>query len=828
MKCFEVHRTLLPLLGEAGQAALAQVADVSLDTYAAVAASAGVTPRPHQLTGLAYLGPRRGVLVADEMRLGKANDVDSMVLTPSGWRRMGDLHVGDAVIDPDGGTGQVEAIFPQGVRPAFRVTTCDGRSTVCDDEHLWLLYTVNDRFRGTSRVIALHSFKEKLREAPRSGRKRGNRKFFLPLVAPVQFELPLRALPVTPYVLGVLLGDGHLCPGGPMVTKPDVELREAVDALLPATLETRTRKARCLTWAIVPRVRGAPNAAQQALQELGLAGARSPDKFIPVIYLRASVEDRLALLRGLMDTDGDVTRRGITSFNTTSQALCEGMRELIESLGGFTYLGERRRGRLSYQLHVRMPVNPFSLTRKASCWQRGFLARGIEAVEPVGDREMRCIQVSTKRNLFVTDGYIVTHNTAMSLLAHDPAKGPLLVVAPLSTRSVWLEWMAKLWPTIEPTVITGRKVDLDKLRKAEIIFGHHDILTHHRATGLVPGTLIVDEAHLFSNPKSKRTEAMLFYASIAWRVVLLSGTPLWNTSEGLWSLLAACNPGAWGRPHTFSQRYCNPTLTEYGWRYGGTSHEDEWFLRRNEVLLARQWKDVKADLPPIQFNLELVDLDAKVLRTVDELAYRLRLNETSSIVEDLNYYRQATGLYKVDIAADLARRTVVGNHDVVIWTWHKQPAHAVAAKLRKKGVPTFVVTGEDAITQRDAIIAAWKASPVPAALIITISVGQVGIDLSRAHYEIFVEVDWTPAVVSQALMRPFSADHPLGVTFIVLNHDVDLRLITELKTKIAMGDRMGFPAAGSAFQFPEDPEMADETLIELFRAALAPPGDMTR
>lgn len=837
--CFDVHRTHLPLLPEAK----AILDNDTIGRHASHEArnervnALGLTLRPWQQTALDFIEPRRGVLLADEMRLGKGQVLDARVLTPSGWIRMGELRVGDRVVDPDGGFGIVEGIYPQGERDVYRVETCDGASTVCDLDHLWLLSTFNDRHRGSGgRVLELRDFKDNLRQRAAPGRRKGNRTFFLPLCSPPTFDSV--ELSVAPYVLGVLLGDGHLSRrGGPTVCKPDHEVRDRVQSLLPSSLEARivSSPGRALTWRICPKQRGSSNPIVDYLKQAGLRGCRSPEKFIPSIYLAASVEDRLELLRGLMDTDGDVSlqRRGVVvSFNTTSPRLRNGVRELVESLGGFasiyvkeapaySYKGSKRVGRKSFRLHIRLPVNPFTLPRKASRWQLPTLARGIEAVTYVGRQPTQCIKVSTKRNLYVTDGYIVTHNTLTSLLAHDPDTGPLVVVAPLSVRGVWRRWFSRLWPDVAPHFVEGREMDVEALKAAPIIFLHPDVIARHRLSSVRPGTLIVDEAHLFSNWKSQRTEGLLFYTPSAYRTVVLTGTPLWNRSNGLWPLLAACAPGAWGSHFLYSQRYCTPTLTEYGWSYGEVSNADEWVARRNEIMIARGWRDVMPDLPPIERELVLVPLDPNELRELDLLAAQLRTKSRSLTVEDLGRYRQATGLYKVPFAVTDAKRVLDAGNRIVVWAWHKTVVQAIAKQLRDAGYPVVTVTGDDSEKKRDKVLDAWRASSQPTALVLTIAVGQVGIDLSAAPEEVFAEVDWTPAVVSQAEMRPFDPTRILRVRYLVLNHEIDLALVSAVKGKVEVGSSIGVSAAGSMFSLPtEDEKRSDIDLLRTFAASI--------
>jgi phosphate starvation-inducible PhoH-like protein len=172
-----------------------------------------------------------------------------------------------------------------------------------------------------------------------------------------------------------------------------------------------------------------------ALRELGLDGTCSDTKFIPARYLHNSVEVRTAMLQGLLDGDGGpVRQRGRTcriQYTTCSEWLRDDMVRLVRSLGGVAYwrrraaLGRapgRARGRLvehprdAFVMDIRLPsaIEPFRLRRKLDSYRRdrgGRPMRFIDSIEPAGEAETVCIQVAAADSLYVTDDYLVTHNT---------------------------------------------------------------------------------------------------------------------------------------------------------------------------------------------------------------------------------------------------------------------------------------------------------------------------------------------------------------------------------------------------------------------------------
>jgi phosphate starvation-inducible protein PhoH and related proteins len=361
---------------------------------------------------------------------GRAQPVDREVLTPSGWQAIGTLRVGDLVVGSDGRPTPVLGVYPQGRRSVFRLHAQDGASTLCCAEHLWTVQTPDDRRRGTHRT---------LRTDEMVGRLRTNHqhRFELPLVtAPV--ELESQDVPIDPYALGLLLGDG--CMTGkttPSFTTADPELADALESRLPG-IELRRKSEVDYVLRHVDGHRGGvivANPVTVALRELGLAGATSSTKFVPADYLNNSPAVRLGVLQGLLDSDGGpVTQRGRTcrvQYTTCSARLRDDVVSLVRSLGGVAYWRTRAaagrkpgraRDRLVYHrsdahiLDIRLPagIEPFRLARKRALYDAhggGRPMRFIEKIEPAGEAETICIQVAAQDSLYVTDDFLLTHNT---------------------------------------------------------------------------------------------------------------------------------------------------------------------------------------------------------------------------------------------------------------------------------------------------------------------------------------------------------------------------------------------------------------------------------
>lgn len=338
----------------------------------------------------------------------KSQPLDEVVLTPSGWVAMGDLHVGDYVVGRNGKPTRITGVYPQGVEQVYRVTFTDGSWTRCSADHLWAVQTGFmkwDRNRWRTQPL-----RELVNLRLTAGHK-GHR-YFIPLLSnPAEFSVPA-SLPIPPYALGLLLGDGGLTVHIAFSTV-DEELRQGLERELPVGLMLK-HCSRCDYRVVVPP--GQSNPWFGALRVLKLFGKKSTAKHIPFEYLTAAPTDRVALLQGLLDTDGWSTKDGRIMFGTSSPQLAEDVRELVALLGGTASLNSYKTARArAYKLQLSLPpsIVPFRLSRKLVRLrkrQRGVY-RGIASVVLEGNAPTQCIAVDAPDQLYVTRFGIVTHNT---------------------------------------------------------------------------------------------------------------------------------------------------------------------------------------------------------------------------------------------------------------------------------------------------------------------------------------------------------------------------------------------------------------------------------
>jgi hypothetical protein len=360
-------------------------------------------------------GPHPNRAHADEVELmdddvyREAQPVDTMIPTPTGLVPLGNLELGDYVFGSDGLPTQVIKINDLGEKDVYRVTLTDGRSTECCGGHLWTVRTGwGDRYvwrvKPTSELIE-------------GGiKKKGYYHYWIPNGNAVEFDVD-QDLPVDPYVLGVILGDGHIGRTEVSFRSEDSHIYDLVGERIGDGYKVTTyKKDKYWNHRLGRTTRSVPTTLS-FLCELGLEGARSKTKFIPDSYKFTSRSNRIWLLRGLMDADGYV-RNGtsIVEQKTISLQLAKDVREVVCSLGGRAILRPvKNNGKIQYSVAISFSddTTVVSLPRKLEKLGRRSrtLHPSIKSIEPAGRKVVRCIGVDNADQTYRTTDYIVTHNS---------------------------------------------------------------------------------------------------------------------------------------------------------------------------------------------------------------------------------------------------------------------------------------------------------------------------------------------------------------------------------------------------------------------------------
>lgn len=366
-----------------------------------------------------------------------------------------DLRVGDKIFGRDGQITTVINKYPQGELDAYRIFFKDGRTGICSADHLWGVYSRSHHGQMKMRVKSTQEMLDKGIFCPNSDGSHPNRsRYFIPMNGALDF--PEKELPVDPYLLGVFIGNGDM-------TKETLSLscdvadeetvRRVSDIIHAAAYH---KEAVGYSWHFYHRYNGnrRDNVRIKTLEVFSnlqdVIGEKAGDKSIPEMYLTGSYEQRLAMLQGLMDTDGcirstsgrNAKNRYNCDYSTTSEELAWSLSDLLFSLGmsntvcssdrtGQTHIvngKEYIRKSVEFTVRINIPNEDkpklFRLSRKKAIAEeaaahpkrRNYDYVGITGIEKLDKKlPMTCITVDAEDGLFcVGKDCVVTHNTMLA------------------------------------------------------------------------------------------------------------------------------------------------------------------------------------------------------------------------------------------------------------------------------------------------------------------------------------------------------------------------------------------------------------------------------
>lgn len=404
---------------------------------------------------------------------GKSLPVNTRIPTPSGYKFMGDIQVGDMVLGSDGSPTKVLGVFPQGIRDVYKITFSDGRSALCDYEHLWSVYTNGCRYKlrtfTTSQM--LKDYKRYTPYNEKTGRDPFVYKYRVPLLSsPVQYEH--RDVSIHPYIIGALIGNGCLASNNILrISSPDNWVPLKI-AKLSGYYIKKNDKNYDYTFYHNKEKCGFPVITEEFLVDYSEIISLSRDKSIPIDYLYNDYDTRMELLRGLMDTDGSISYsdgRFNVTYSSTSKVLLEQIQQLIWSLGFIaTIIEDKRENKYNSgycgTLNIRVPnyfkkklftyppkLKIAEAASKNKDYQQPFRHLLIKDIEYVGKEECQCIYVDAPDHMYLTDKFIVTHNTFMACYSAIKVGLRTLIIVPTSgIKKQWGETLTDMF-NVEPS-----------------------------------------------------------------------------------------------------------------------------------------------------------------------------------------------------------------------------------------------------------------------------------------------------------------------------------------------------------------------------------------
>lgn len=357
----------------------------------------------------------------------------SIIKTLNGDVTMGDIKVGDKVLTPSGEESAVLEKYEQGVKDVYQVTFSDDRVVECGLNHLWAVYKNYSPSRPKPYVVL--TLEDIIKDGLYYDTKQGQKvyKYKLPEITPIDYEQK-EELPIHPYILGALLGDGSMSTPSIKIASDDEEIlqhfRDILGSDYVLNRDHTTNNNHLICYTPAKRMHKKFNPLKDAVIELGV-NVSCKHKFIPEMYKRSSYETRILLVKGLMDTDGSANKNGGLEFTNTSEQLVDDLAEILRSLGivckkaysertGESVVTDKKygtriikRGNI-FRLYIKTNEKVFTLPRKLARMNknmRRFTKPFIKNIKKVRQEESACILINNDEHVYLTDHYVPTHNS---------------------------------------------------------------------------------------------------------------------------------------------------------------------------------------------------------------------------------------------------------------------------------------------------------------------------------------------------------------------------------------------------------------------------------
>ena len=785
-----------------------------------LAASDAVIPKPENLAfdyfpfqkaGIAYARGKNHILIGDDMGLGKCHTENTLVTKHDGSQvPIKDLKVGDHVFGSNGTTTKVLEVHRQPPQQIYRVKFWDGSSLECDGSHLWKVTDYNSKRRikhhgtewmtvSTERLIEMKILTGK-----------GSPRFHTPmLTGPIRFEHK-DGLAIDPYTLGILISQGTM---GPKAKHVFVSINEH-DTDVVERMMTGTNK----LYKHPGCFRVAMNGMKYFVRQIGVEH-NSPDKRIPNDYMIGSYYQRLELLRGLMDGDGSIKLNRCT-YHTVSPILAQQVKCLVASLGGIAKVRPYDRTdegkRVEFQVNVKMNDNPFWCRRKSGQWTPTDKAHepkrtivGIEKLDKI--ERTACIKVSNSDHLFACgEDYVLSHNTiqAIGIINDRPDIKTGLVICPAAVKRNWYrEFQVWLCRKLDVAVAHAKSWP----GMAEIVILNYDILGKHEDILLSKtwDIVVADESHMLRNTGSKRWKA---FKEIKCRMkVALTGTPLLNKLEDVFPILHWMDPEQFRTLPSFRYKFVNDP-----------EGRNRLQVRLRESFMVRRLKsEVLKELPSklrqvieVDDTVGAVDAEDAALSgaemnedLVASLMAAVEVARISDNEEDYNAalsalkdaqripfdsmarVRHETALRKVPLTIEhLNSCFEQGINKILVFGHHRDCIEAISAQFPK----SVIYYGGMSESAKDASIQRFMSDPECNLWIGSIRAAGMGINglQTVCQHAVFHEMDWVPAMVTQAedRLHRMNQKGTVLIQHLVISGSLDANMAIKCVDKQRMAD----------------------------------------
>jgi hypothetical protein len=801
-------------------------------------------PMNHQKEAIEKLLSNNKFILADDMGVGKGLIISTLVYTPNGTKKIGDIIVGDKVIGSDGNQCTVIGVFPQKKQDIYEVTFNDGYKIVTDGSHLWSVSspnygknTKNERLKKSLILSTKQMFEGGVITIKGDGYNseknynietyykspNGNNKWQIPIVKPIEFNND-NELPIEPYLLGLCLGDGHFNKEKCTFVVHQDDYDELFGNYFLTPLKTK------------PNLKGGNIFLGENINKIGLLESRSHNKFIPEIYKYSSIENRLAILQGLMDTDGycmlskNGSFRG-TEYSTISEKLCDDVCEIVQTLGGIARKksrrsfykkdGKRVECSISYRVNIKLPsgMNPFRLKRKSERYnepQKYPTGRYIKNIEKIGEENTLCISVDAPDKLYVAEHCIVTHNTTSAIIASlESESKKVLVICPSSLKINWYREI-KNYSDKNILIVEGKNweptfdyyiINYDIIKNYHSMDKTENIESYKLIENEKFDLVIIDEAHYISNPTAQRTKLINDLVKNIPKVWLLTGTPMTSRPINYYNLLKIVDSPIALNWQGYVKRYCAGYQFKVGgkkiWNTNGSSNLDELRERTKNIVLRRMKTDI-LDLPEKMVSPIFLDLTSTFYS--DELEDFIRISKDNRNKESLTVtinrlmkLRQVIAFEKVPYTCELIDKVIEQGKKVIVFTNFTSSLDMLHEKYKKNSV---ILDGRMSKDKRQQSVDKFQNDDKIKIFISNIKAGGVGITLTAAEVVIMNDLSFVPSDHSQAEDRAYryGQKNSVLVYYPVFENTIEMIVYNILQKKKNIIDQvMGDGEYGESF-----------------------------
>ena len=790
----------------------------------------------HQVDAVEKLVKTKRFILADDMGLGKFLNNKTLIYTPFGTKKMGEIKVGDMVIGSNGKPTKVNGVYPQGKKETYKITFNDGYFIMAGDEHLWSVSSPNygknrqNERQKKSLVLSTKQMYEggkiKIKGFGYNKEKEydietyykspnGNNKWQIPIVEPICFGNN-DVLPIDPYLLGLGLGDGSFTKTGIRFSLHKDDYDELFDKYNLSAYKPYGNK------------KNGYIKIKDSLVVLNLHDKRSHNKFIPDIYKYTSIENRLSILQGLMDTDGHcmISKNGSfngTEYSTISEKLCDDVCEIVQTLGGIARKKSRRSfykkdGKkvecsISYRVNIKLPsgMNPFRLKRKSDRYidpKKYPTGRYIKNIEKVGEDYCTCISVDSPDKLYVAEHCIVTHNTTSTIVAALETEAKrILIICPASLKINWQREIENY--TDRSTYICSSK----RYEDADFVIVNYDILKNFhdpkdrdnsRILKSNFDLVIIDEAHYIQNKTAQRTKLINDFVKGIDRLWLLTGTPMTSRPMNYFNLLELIESPVAANWMAYVIRYCDGYQFKVGnrkvWNVMGASNLEELRDRTSRQVLRRLKTDV-LDLPdkiitPVYLRLKSKEYEELMGEYFDW--YEKNTDESTSLTVQftkLTKVRQIIAQEKIRSTIELVENILEQDKKVIVFTNFTDSLNKIYEHFGKKAV---YLDGSCSPAKRQHAVDEFQNNDKIKVFVGNLKAAGVGITLTAAEAVIMNDLSFVPSDHAQAEDRSYrygqksnvSVYYPIfentieGVIYDILNKKKNI-------FETVMGDNVG-------------------------------------